>query len=104
MAPTRVRVRCAPSARAVSSPMAIALSGRPSASASTAPTSRKGATCRTVSMLAEASEPTVQKRSLSRALVSISCTALMYPTRAALAAVPASARRTGVALRLPPSM
>ncbi|GAA3506558.1 hypothetical protein GCM10019016_136730 [Streptomyces prasinosporus] len=63
----RVRLRSAPSALAVSSPMAMAFSGRASSSASRLPTTRNGTTCMTASSLPEASEPTVQKRIRPRA-------------------------------------
>ncbi len=63
----------------------------------------KGATCRTVALSAAASEPTCQNRIRSRAALSPSSTALVQPWSSAVTAVPASASRTGVADRLPPT-
>lgn len=71
----RVLFRFAPRARAVSSPIAMALSGRASARASTEPTAMNGSTCRIVDMSAETSEPTVQKRILPSAALSMIITA-----------------------------
>ncbi|CAM5726706.1 hypothetical protein SGLAM104S_07124 [Streptomyces glaucescens] len=62
MASARVRFRLAPRALAVSSPMAMAFSGRARDSASAMPTAMNGSTWTMVSSVAEVSDPTVQNR------------------------------------------
>lgn len=76
IARTRVRVRWAPRDRAVSSPISRALSGRAMSRVSSTPSAMNGHTLPTVSMFAEANEPTVQNRSRSSAAEFSSCTAL----------------------------
>lgn len=71
----RVRLRCAPRDLAVSSPMAMAFSGRARANASRVPAARKGSTCQIMSSVAEVSEPTVQKRIRASAALSMIITA-----------------------------
>ncbi len=94
---TRVRPTWAPSARPASSPSASAFNGRASASASSAPAIRNGATWASVSESRPASEPTHQKRHVSNASLSSSVIACVSASSAAVIAVPASASRTGVA-------
>src|SRR5690606_4217522 len=76
MAAARARAGSAPSARAESSPIAIAFSGRASSSAAARPAATNGRTRTMVWFCAAASDPTVQNRMRSRDAVSRSCTAL----------------------------
>jgi hypothetical protein len=103
IAAARTTVGREPNARAESSPSASALSGRARANATTDPTATNGSTLTAVEGVALASEPTVQNRMASSDAESSSIATLTNENSVAFNAAPASASRTGVADRPPPT-